>query len=78
MNNPLAEHVFEEMKRLSRVTDDDLITEYKTARKIAEKTDLPSDWILFETVENEVNRRNRRTGNNSTWSKLKDVGIETE
>lgn len=72
MKNPLNDFLFEEMKRLSKISDDELVEEYKVARTIAEKRDLPFDWSLFETVENEVNRRNRKTGGNSTWWKLVD------
>lgn len=72
MKNALNDFLFEEMKRLSKISDDELVEEYKTARTIAEKRNLPSDWSLFETVEHEVNRRNRKTGGNSTWWKLVD------
>lgn len=72
MSNPLNDFLFEEMKRLSKISDDELVEEYKVAREIAEKTNMPSDWLLFEKVENEIIRRNRKTGGNSTWWKLKD------
>ena len=67
MSNPLNDFYFEEMIRLSKISDDELETEYKVARKLAEKRDMPTDWRYLELVEHEITRRNRKTGGNTTW-----------
>ena len=69
MSNPWNDFLFEEMKRLSRISDDQLVEEYRAAEKIAEKIDLPSEYRYLELIEHEIYRRNR--GNNSTWWKLR-------
>lgn len=65
MNNPINDFCFNEMKRLSKLNDDDLETEYLVAVKTAEKTDMPFDWQYLELIEHEIAFRNR--GSNSTW-----------
>lgn len=67
MSNPLNDFYFDEMIRLSKISDDELETEYKVARKLAEKRDMPTDWRYLELVEHEITIRNRKDGGNTTW-----------